>query len=225
METEQLLILMQHGDSLFPSGANTISSGIETLVSEDRITSAAEVQSFVQSQLNNRWKNFERPALLAVFHQAGDLNAVADIDALIDTQTLSAESRNASIRVGKALLDVHIKLNTKSANEYKELIHQSSAYGHCIIVQGLMWHALGLSERSVSSISAYVFCNALVSAALRLGVIGHIAAQQILTDIVSTVKLIEAEPPLGIDKICMFTPEQEIAVMRHSDLSCRLFTN
>ena len=221
----QLLTVMQHGDSLFPSGANTISGGLETLVSEGHARSEHDIRQFVLGQLNHRWSVFDRPALVGAYRNAGKLEDVANIDALVEAQTLCAASRLGSIRVGRGLLDIHIKLNTKCAENYKTLVDQSKAFGHNVIVQGLMWRGLGLTEVSVSLMSAYTFTNGLVSAALRLGVIGHIGAQKILADIVHTVKVLVSTPPTDIDSMCAFTPEQEICTMRQENLTCRLFTN
>ncbi len=221
----QLLTVLQHGDSLFPSGANAISGGLETLVSEGHVKSANDVSQFVFGQLNHRWKNFDRPALVAAHRCADNLKDVADIDALVDAQTLCASSRSGSIRVGRGLLDVHIKLNTKYAEDYGALVARSQAFGHNVVVQGLMWRGLGLTEASISLMSAYTFSNGLVSAALRLGVIGHIAAQKILSDTVDTVQELVSCPPADMDAMYAFTPGQEIYTMRQVDLTCRLFAN
>ena len=225
MEPDRLLTVMQHGDSLFPSGANTISGGLETLVAEGRATSENDIKNFIIGQLSRRWNNFDRPALIAAHRCAGKLSDVAEIDALVDVQTLCAPSRMGSIRVGRGLLDVHSKLNTEYAEEYKRLVSQSLAHGHNVVVQGLVWRALGLTEASVSLMSAYTFSNGLVIAALRLGVIGHIAAQKILTDIADTIHVLASSPPMEIDSMHMFVPEQEISTMRQENLECRLFTN
>ena len=71
-----------------------------------------------------------------------------------------------------------------------------------------------------------VFCVVVVGAALRLGVIGHIDAQQIFNATRNRVEGLITEDTVDLDHIDPFSPEQEIAVMRPRDYGpVRMFAN
>ena len=74
-------------------------------------------------------------------------------------------------------------------------------------------------------ISAHTFTTGLVGAALRLGVIGHIDAQNTINTVRPVISGLLASDPVELDALNAFTPEQEIAVMRHETQSYRLFVN
>jgi len=221
-EGANLLAALQHGDSFFPGGATAFSWGLETLVGEDRVATAADLRVYVETQLRGRWATFDRAATIAAHRAAGDLDRVAVIDRLIDAQTLARELRQASRRIGGALLTVHRRLGTPGAEAYAAL---ENAPGHGAAVQGMLWHGAGVPESAADAMAAHQLCIGLLGAALRLGLIGHVDAQAILTDMRPVVAAVMAGEPPDIDDIGAFVPEAEIAAMRHETQDSRLFGN
>lgn len=222
-EINDILLSLQHSDSFFPGGAIAMSSGLETLIEEERVSDSSDVEAFFHGQLSGRWAEFDRPVLVATYRAGDDLGLAAEIDALVEAQTLASESRTGSCRMGRALLGVHSKLGTANAAEYEALISRSTAQGHATVVQGLVWRATGISEMAAQAMSAHIFCVGLVGSALRLGVIGHISAQNIVNHAHPLIEQMLIQPVVDLDAIAAFTPEQEIAVMRHETMSYRLF--
>ena len=216
---------LQHADSFFPSGAIAMSGGLETLVNEERVTSSDQVEMFVHGQLKFRWALFDRQILAAAWRAIDDLPRVGDIDALVEAQTLAAESRTGSKRAGQALLGVHARLGTPHAAEYQRMITDKMAHGHNTVVQGIVWHSIGICESAAELMSAYAFCVGIASAALRLGVIGHLDCQAIIAGARPVIRQILLDEVTGLDGVYSFTPEQEIAVMRHETMPYRLFVN
>ena len=220
-----MLKALQHGDSFFPGGAIAMSAGLETLVSDDVVQAAGQVEGFLSGQLHGRWSTFERPLLVATHRAAGELDCISRIDALVEAQTLAAELRDGSLRSGGALLGVHVKLGTTNAAEYQTMVRQARAPGHNVVIQGLVWQGTGISEPTAVAMSAHIFCVGLIGAALRLGVVGHTDAQAILARAHPQILELLATPCMELDEICAFSPQQEIAVMRHETMSYRLFIN
>ncbi|MGI9301417.1 MAG: urease accessory protein UreF [Gammaproteobacteria bacterium] len=220
-----LMTALQHGDSFFPCGAVSFSWGLETLCSSGRVTADKDVESFVRGQLSGRWKDCDRAALLAAHRAAEDLARVAVIDRLLDAQTLSAEMRDGSRRTGAALLAVHEKLKTPRATDYRQTVINGGAPGHLPVVQGMLWRALDIPEQASMALSAHGLCIALLGAALRLGVVGHVDAQRILSRARRDVVTILEEDPPGEEAMHSFAPEAEIAMMRHENEHVRLFAN
>ncbi len=219
------LALLQFGDSFFPSGAVSFSWGLETLCADERIASAQQVHSFLIGQLQHRWATCDRPALATAYRAADDPDTLAEIDRLLEAQTLAAELRDGSRRSGEALLTVHEKLGTPGAASYRALVRSGRAPGHLSVVQGLVGRGVGLAPEACEVLSAHTLSVGLLGAALRLGVIGHVDAQRGLQQARPVIAEILKVPAPGIETMSAFTPEAEIAVMRHETAEARLFAN
>ncbi len=219
------LTLLQYGDSFFPSGAVSFSWGLETLCANGCIAAAPQVSSFLHGQLRHRWATCDRPAMVAAHRAAEDLETIARLDRLLDAQTLAGELRDGSRRCGGALLAVHEKLGTPGAEPYRALVRSRDALGHLAAVQGLVGRGVGLPLSACEGLSAHTLCVGLLGASLRLGVIGHLDAQRSLQKARDAVAGILAVPAPGLETISAFTPEAEIAVMRHETAETRLFAN
>lgn len=228
-EEEQILTLLQHGDSFFPSGAVSFSWGLEMLNNDLVITSIKELNNFIENQLIERWGPFERVVLAHTYDHASnienELKQIIYIDNLVESMTLASELREGSKRLGSALLTTYQQLNTPIANHYLKLIHEGKAPGHLPIAQALIWNSLGLSSNSVVILSAYNFCVSVLGAALRLGIVGHIDCQKSLTNFRQLITEILTWPIPDVEEIHAFTPFADIASMRHEYSDTRLFAN
>ncbi len=222
-EAASLLATLQHGDSFFPSGAISFSWGLETLHADGAVTNAATLARFVEGQLVHRWATSDRPALLLVHRAGADLDAAEAVDAELEALALPAELRSGSRRAGGALLGVHERLGTARAAAYRERVLTSRAPGHLAAAQGLVLRTVGSSEDEASAVSAHGLATALLGAALRLGIIGHLDVQRTLSALRPTiVGLLAAPMP---ESLSAFGPEADIAMMRHEIQSPRLFAN
>lgn len=234
------LLALQQADSFFPGGAVAWSWGLETLVADGRLGIAetqpvrrrqrdrdrsAEVRGFVEGQLRYRWAGFDRAFLSAAWHAADDIPALMALDAQIEALTLAEELRQGSRRVGQSLLGVHVALGTAGAASYQRHVLAAETPGHLPVLQGLLWQRLGMDCAHCQLAGAHALCTGLVSAAVRLGVMGHIDAQRVLTDIQPLLLEVLAQPVPDIADACGFTPMAEIAVMRHETQDLRLFAN
>ncbi len=222
---KQILTLLQHGDSFFPSGAVSFSWGLEMLKDDNIITSTKDVKDFVKNQLIERWSPFERVVLAHTYDNVNDIEKIIYIDHLVECMTLASELRNGSKRLGAALLTTYNKLNIPEAQYYQSLIKSNKAYGHLPISQGLIWNSIGLPKNFVLLLSAYNFCVSVFGAALRLGLIGHIECQKSLSRICNLITEASAWPIPEIEEINAFTPLADIASMRHENADARLFVN
>ena len=219
------LVLLQHGDSFFPSGTVSFSWGLETLAEDGQVHSVGSFSDFLVNQIRYRWATSDRAALAAAYGAGADLEAVIGIDLLVDAQILACELREGSRRTGRALLSVHDKLGTPLAREFQDRVRAGDAPGHAAVVQGLVWRGVGLTLGQAELLSAHTLSIGLLGAAVRLGIIGHVDAQRIL--LVAREALVEIlrETAPSIGEMSTFTPEAEIAVMRHETAETRLFAN
>ena len=217
--------MLQHGDSLFPSGGVSFSWGLEGLCDDSELRGSDALFQFVVGQLRARWAGIDRPIVVAAFRSALDLNKIVQLDDLVDATTLSREFREASRKLGGALLSIHRRLQTNGAQVYFETVEKKSRWPHLAIAQGMLWRRLGLQEDAAAAISGYFFCMSFLSAAIRLGLIGHFQSQLFLTELGREIAIILKTPPIDIQDIGAFTPHADIASMRHETSHARLFSN
>lgn len=224
-DTSTALALLQFGDSFFPSGATSFSWGLETLRADGHVTGAAEVEALIAGQLRQRWASFDRPALLAAFRAGADLDGVVEIDRELDAATLAREAREGGRRIGGALLKVHAGIGTPGAADYRDRVLRGEASGQMAAVQGFLGAATGLDETTLCALSAYGLAVSAVSAALRVGLIGHVDSQAILVRLRAVVDEAVASPLPEVAAVHAYTPMAEIAMMRHETGSGRMFAN
>jgi urease accessory protein len=224
-DATDLLGALQHADSFFPSGSVSFSWGLETLHTDGVVQSADGLARFVEGQLRHRWATHDLCALTAAYRAGGDLERVVAVDQIVEAMTLATEWREGSKRSGASLLNIHSKLDTPKAAAYRERVQKRTAFGHLAVVQGMLWQAAGLPEQSCRAVSAHTVCTGLVSAALRLGMIGHVDAQKVLVHVrpvlVELLKLDAADA----NALHAYTPQAEIAALRHEVQDSRLFAN
>ncbi|MDW3094562.1 MAG: urease accessory UreF family protein [Gammaproteobacteria bacterium] len=224
-EEEHILTVLQFGDSFFPSGAVSFSWGIEMLKEDNIIMSKKGVNDFLENQLIHKWATFERVVIAHTYLSADKINDVVAIDKLVESMTVTSELRDGSKRLGSALLATHTKLNTPGAEEYQRLIQENSAHGHLPVIHGLISKSIGQSKNSALIISAYNFCVAILGAAIRLGIIGHIDCQKSLNKFRPLISELTTQDIPSLENIYAFTPYADIASMRHENTNTRLFAN
>jgi urease accessory protein len=221
--------LMQLADSFFPSGAYTLSHGLESLVQTGRVTNAEEVETFIRLLLCNKVGGTDLVAI-AHAHTASvqnNLTALSEIDARLFAQTPIEKTRLAQRQSGRALLMVasqtwpHDQLESLSLQTAKGEIN-------CLhpIVFAVVAQVAGLDCSAALVAFVHSFVTGLLGVAIRLGAIGHLEAQQIrralADDMSATCETAQATP---LDEMWSCTPLIDWAQMRQAKLSRRLFAS
>ena len=222
-DTPQILRALQFADSFFPSGALSFSTGMETLTEMGLMRDEQSVRGFVFSQMKHRWASFDLPVVMQAARVAPDLKSLCELDRLVEAQSLVFGMREGSKRNGGALLAVHGKMNSDIAQHYQDRVLNGDAYGHIAVVQGLIWSSMSIDENTIAVMSGHVLAVGLVSAAIRLGILGHINAQIILSKAHNIILDVLNKPLTDIDHIQTFVPMADIAVMKHETADSRLF--
>jgi urease accessory protein len=216
----RFLTSLQHADTLFPSGGFAFSQGIEaSLAVADRV-GPFRFHSFADAHLRHRWFPTDRVAIARAHRAGGDLDRVASVDLELDASSISEDLREGSRSNGMSLLTGHQRLATPGAAEYRDRVRRGEAPGHLAVVQGLLWRAAGLDERSVVAVSGYQTVASLAGAAMRLGAIGAIDAQSNITRLLPVIEQLCREPVRDDQPFAGFLPMAEIAsaMNRRSDL-------
>lgn len=223
IDTPQILRALQFADSFFPSGALSFSAGMETLVEMGLMRDEQSVRGFVFSQLKYRWASFDLPVVIQAARISPDLESLCELDRLVEAQSLVFGMREGSKRNGGALLAVHGKMDSDLAQHYQDCIINGAAHGHSAVVQGMVWSSMSMDENTIAVMSGHVLATGLVSAAIRLGILGHIDAQIILSKSHNIILDVLNKPLTDIDRIQTFVPMADIAVMKHETADSRLF--
>ena len=217
-----LLLALQFGDSAFPSGGFAFSWGLEGLAADGLIDDDEDVAEIIAQQLTMRWSTMDR-ILLARAHAAQDLHAVTCADLAAEAATLSAPMRAGSRRAGRALLGVCARLALEGVAEYRDAATDDGRLGHLAVVQGLVFRAAGLSLTMAELLSGWAVISGLTSAAVRLGLIGHIQALKMAGPLRATLAGLLATPVAADAELSSFTPLVDIAVTRNTQRDMRMF--
>ena len=220
-----MLAALQHADTVFPSGSVSFSWGLEALYNRGMVASSAAVGAFAAAHIRGKWANLDRVMMVHAHRAREDLESIAVLDALTEAQSLSAEQRLGSSRMGEAFLRSHRKLGTPMADDYAALIRRDEAYGHIAVLQGLIWGQIGFDVEQVQAMAAHGICSSLLSAAVRLSIIGHVDAQAIHSGLLPLIAAIISQPVCRVEEAHSFIPQIEIASMNHETDEMRLFVN
>ena len=241
MENTDLLALLQLADSSFPSGAYTLSHGLETLVADGWVRGADDLGQLVRTSLADRAAKADLPILLAAHalatgpvdgpdkgpgHDAA-IEAITRLDRRIDTVKLAPEERDGSARVGRRLLAEGARLFPGSVIPgYAAAVRSGSAPGHAAVAQGLLFGAAGVGARAAALAVASGLASGILTAAMRLGLIGHGDAQRLLLEarpaIAAAVERAAVADPADLRPSA---PMLEIAVGRHARAEVRVFAS
>lgn len=222
------LIALQQADSAFPSGSFAFSNGIEGLAALLEGFGSKELADAVETILRHRWAGSDRVAIILAHRADGDLARLGQIDSAIEAVCLPEPLRMGSRRNGGALLAAHARIGTPGAEDLRAALHAGRVLGHLAVIQGALWRQLGLDESTTTEIAGYQTAAALVAATVRLGQVGAIEAQRILSASMPVLAELAAQPVQGMaDDIVLtaFTPFIDIAIMRQARADLRLFAN
>lgn len=240
MSLRDQLLMLQHSDSFFPSGASSWSWGLETLAvdfkdqfqhrsrryihqAESTSNNCQLIDDFVVSQVQQRWYVFDAIFITQAWQHADEIMQLIKLDHSLHEHTLVSEARQGSIKLGQTLLKIYAEFPV--ASQFLDHIQSGESYGHQAVVQGVIFKALGMSLENALLSSAHGLITNMVSAAIRLGLIGYLEGQHVIKHSHQLIaNLIEQQLPTA-QQLSTFNPMAEIAMMRHEHQQSRLFSN
>jgi urease accessory protein len=218
------LAMLQLADSAFPSGAYTLSHGLETLVAEGLVRDVDELAAALEVALVWRLGRADLPALGAAW-AAPDIQALINVDRRLAAVKLAREEREASMRVGRRLaVEVARLADSPIFEAYRLAIELARTPGNAAVALGAAGRALGIARRDVLLMAGYGFANGFLSAALRLGRIGHGQLQRLLREAAPTIAAAaDRAETIDPDELFPSAPMFDVALAMHETAPVRLF--
>jgi urease accessory protein len=216
-----LALALQLCDSAFPGGGFNASWGLEGLHADGQVTDADAVSEFLVDLLDHRWATCDRWALHCAA-LAVDLDGVRGIDRIMERSTVIEPARTASKRAGVALLTTLSSIDVAPAIELRASVRAGEAVGHLAVVQGAMWASMGLDQMTIAVMSASAMAAQVTTAALRLGIIGHVDAQRLQLRVRPVI--VELASRAIPDGPTAWTPAADTAMLAHQRRSVRMFS-
>ncbi len=218
--------LLQLVDSGFPSGAFTLSHGLETLVGAGVVRDVSGLVTLIETQLVSRLARADLPATLAAAAGA-PLEMLIRIDRVLLATKLADEERAGSCRVGRRLLAEtrHLEPETR-LDAFAAAVDAGRTPGTGAVALGLAAVAFGVAARDVAIGAASSFAMGQAMAAVRLGLVGHrdaqLAIRRSATVIGRAVDIAQRQDPLD-PRPC--APAVDVALARHEVSGTRMFAS
>ena len=221
----QFLKTIWQSDGTFPSGSFAFSYGVEGLAAMGAVSDRDTLSDLTQTILQQRWATFDRIALVQSFRACGDLAQIIRIDQEVEAATFGETQREGSRRNGSSFLATHAKLGNATALLLRDTIRRGDALGHMSVMQGALWQSIEMDERMAQLASAYITVSGAMSAAVRLGVVGALQAQAVMSDCLPLIDQLSAAPVSDDARLSSFVPFLDIAAAQQAQADLRLFAN
>jgi urease accessory protein len=221
-----ILPTLQLADSFFPSGLFTQSHGLEGFASAG-VTGADQLEPLLHSYLLHMAAPGDALAARWVVRAADDSALIAAIDMRLEATKLAQEGRRASRRCGRRVLLLGAELfESPQLRDYAAQVAAGRAPGHQAVAMALLAAVVGQDEEIATLVELHTFAVSLVSAALRLGLIDHVAGQRLLLR-AQPAMLAAAEHGRHLDwrDLGGFAPQIEIMQYRHAHAEMHMFVS
>lgn len=227
MDSTRLLRLLQLVDSGFPTGAFAFSQGLEGLAAAGLVRNEADVAALVRTQIEEGFRGIEAPVTMQAHRlaEAGEMSALLALDGMVTALKPVPAFRSASMRTGRRFMEAAAALvGGPMVMACRDAVTARHAAGHHAIAFGIVMEAAGMDGETTATALGATFAGGLVTAAVRLGLIGQTAAQRIVLDQQpALLAAVDAAATMRLDEMGAYTPLIDVAGLRQPVLPGRLF--
>ncbi len=227
MDDTAFIAALQLTDSFFPSGAVTLSHGLETFLSDQSTT--IDLSQLLHDYLERKIAPCDLVAYAHAYQAAaeGDIERLHQIDRYLNVSLLPQELRQGSVRSGRGTLETlrHV-VEEPLFQTFLAGVDAGRRGGHLPVCQALLHSIWRIPERRGGCMLLYAFMVNFLGAAIRLGRLGHRQAQGMLIHFrPHMIPLVEQALDKPLEEIGAFVPLADIRAMQHAHLSVRLFSS
>lgn len=208
-------------DSAFPSGGFAHSGGLEAACKHGLVTDDAATLAFVRASLVQA----ARQALPVVTAVAGDASRFAEADRRVQAMLLNHVALRASQTQGRSLLATAKSVWPGAwTTALTEAVDRGEAHGHLWPVWGAVCAGLGCDVQQARASLLFCTLRGLTSAAVRLGLIGPLRAQAIISELAAELDtLLDRTLSLTLDDAVATAPILDLVHANQDRLYSRLF--
>ena len=219
----RFLYLLQVANASFPTGAFNHSFGFETWIDAGAITTAAELELACRDWLGYGVRHGDA-AIVAHAFRAAHVADLVTLDQLAAAIKLSREAREASVKMGRALLSaLHDIFDVIELKDYDRGIREGACDGHYAVIFGAAAARIGVAEGEAVLVYLHASLANVTGVAARLIPLGQIETQRIVwRSWPFLLKSTTAAQNTDLDLIGTATAGLDVASMQHERLHTRL---
>ncbi len=229
--SQNLYILMQINDSVFPIGGYTQSYGLETYILNDSVKSKEDVFTYISTNLKTAFLYSELLVMSLAYDYAssGQFNKIIELDHIMKVSKTPREIRVASHKLGARFVKtVSVIHNVNYCNEsfldYAKAVANKETLPNHAVAQGVFCASLGIEKKQAMSFYCYASSSAMVTNSVKAVPLSQTVGQQILFDLSPLHdKIIEEALTLDISYVGLSMPGFDIRCMQHEVLYSRLY--
>jgi urease accessory protein len=214
-------VLWQLADSAFPAGGFAHSGGLEAAVQQGELRDLNDLRRFIEASLC-QFGHAALPFMTAAYDHP---ERWLELDQLSDCFTTNHVAKRASCLQGHALLASAERIFTTPRLQHLKLSSgETSAYVHLAPVFGVILRELCFSRSQAARLFFFLHLRGLVSAAVRLGVVGPLQGQALQHRLAAQAEeMLFRFQNLSLDEVAQTAPLLDLWQANHDRLYSRLF--
>ena len=226
MRIDELMQLLQFGDSMFPVGGFSFSNGLESAIAKGLVHDLETLGSFVRTALHQAAAS-DGIALLEAHRGgvAGDLDRILRADQAVHNRKLNAEMRVMTVRMGRKLAELAYRIRPSPLlSEWLSAVQRNATPGTLPVGLGLVLAGLPATEEEAFALHQYGVATMILGAALRLMKVAHLETQALLFELTaSAADEYQGIAQATLDDMAGFAPLMDILAACHVKSHVRLF--
>jgi urease accessory protein len=217
-----LVALLHLCDSLFPIGSFAHSEGLETATSRGDVTTAADLQAWMEAVLGEVLRRIEGPAVARAWRAAGaaDWRGLAVLDDEVYALRPASSGRESTRAMGSRLLRTWQQLRPTPLVQEVNAVRTRFTLP---IAFGVVSAASGIPLSPAVAGFFYTRLAGIVSAAMRLMPLGQREGHGLLTDVLARMPAVADAAIADTSPLSSFTPLMDVMAISHQYVESRLF--
>jgi urease accessory protein len=214
-------LVWQLADSAFPTGGFAHSSGLEAALQQGELRDPAQLSHFIQASLC-QLGHCSLPFVASAHSQPSTLS---QLDCLFENYSTNHVANRASRLQGRAFLKAaqHVWAESQPHLPPQSQINLVR-YGHLAPIFGFVLRAFRVELVTTCRLYLFFHLRGLISAAVRLGVVGPLQAQSLQNRLAAAAEQVRLQcQNLALDEVAQTAPLLEIWQANQDRLYSRLF--